>query len=109
MKILPELRKKFPEIEFLETNAVEEIGYFGKELLIIDSADGIKNACLITDLNQLETQTRVSMHDFDLAQTLKIMKKIGKIDSVKIFCLPTSMKKSLAIKELTALIKSTLF
>jgi len=109
LKILPELAKEFPEIHFVEIDAIEEIGSFGKELIILDSADGITDVCLLTDLKKLETKSIVSMHDFDLAYTLKLMKKIGRLNSVKIFCIPTKMKKNRALKETAALIRSTLF
>lgn len=109
LKIIPELKKIFPKIEFLEFDVVEDLQDKGKNLVIIDSAEGIKKVCLITDFDALETAPITTMHDFDLAYTLKLMKKTGMIKTAKIFCIPTTMQKEKAIKQLVPLIKSTLF
>lgn len=39
------------------------------------------------------------MHDFDLAVTLKLLKKIGKIKTVRIIAIPSVYEKKRAVKE----------
>jgi hypothetical protein len=45
------------------------------------------------------------MHDFDLGQNLKLMKKTGMIDSVRIFGVPAGMDEKKALSELSKLIE----
>ena len=108
LKIVPFLVKKFPNIKFIEFDSVEEIQEYGKDLIIIDAAKGLKAVTIVEDLNLLETKNIVSMHDFDLAYNLKIMKKVGLIKSVKIIAIPMQMKKDEALKEVEKVIKSIL-
>ena len=84
LEIMPVLRKKFPSIQFVEFDAVEEIQEHGKDLVIIDAVKGLEKIRVIENLDLIETDSIVSMHDFDLAYNLKLMKKVGLIDSVKI-------------------------
>ncbi|MCD6547063.1 MAG: hypothetical protein J7K22_00755 [Nanoarchaeota archaeon] len=88
---------------------MEELENQGDELFIIDCAKGIKKVCLIENIEQLETNKIFTMHDFDLAYNLKLMKKIGLIKNVKIFAIPIKISKEEALNQLKKLIKSTLF
>ena len=63
---------------------------------------------LIDNIEQLETKKIFTMHDFDLAYNLKLMKKVGIINSIKIFGVPIGINKQKALNQLIELIKSTL-
>jgi len=108
LKLLPKLRKEFPEIEFKEFDSVEDLQAEGRNLLIIDTVQGIKKVQLISDINSIVTGKIYSLHDFDLAQSLKILKKIDMIDDVKIFGVPMNIREQEAFNQLKKLIKSTL-
>jgi len=109
LKLLPKLKKEFPEIEFKEFDSVEDLQVEGKNLLIIDSVQGIKKVQLISDINSIVTEKIYSLHDFDLGQSLKLLKKMKMIDDVKIFGVPMKIKRQEAFNQLKNLIRSTLF
>jgi len=91
LKLIPRLREKFPKIEFKEFDSTENLKAEGKNLKIIDVAEGINKVEVIADIDKLETARLCSLHDFDLAYNLKLLKKINLIDSVEIICVPLGM------------------
>ena len=107
--ILSSLRKRFPEIEFKEFDPNDDLEKEGRNLMIIDTVEGIKEATLITDIDRIIVSRLYSMHDFDLGQSLKLLKKMGYIDSVKIFGVPMGMSRNEALEQLTSLLHSSLF
>lgn len=92
LKLLPKLKKAFPKIDFKEIDPSEDLQLEGKNLIIIDSAEGIKDVVLLEDLDKILTNKIFSLHDFDLGITLKLLKKAGLIDSVKLICVPRKAK-----------------
>ncbi len=105
LRILPKLRKQFSSIEFIELDATEELTEYGQHLIILDVAKGIGKPAIITDLDDLELDRVLTMHDFDLAWNLKILKTAGKIKSVKIIALPYNLDEKKALEKAAALIK----
>ena len=99
LRILPGLRKKFPKIDFLEVEPTEDLGKFGKNLVILDAVANADDVVMIDSIEQLETNKIHSMHDFDLAYNLKILKKLGLIETVKIIGVPMNMDEEEAIKK----------
>ena len=91
LKLLPDFRKKFPEIEFKEFDSVEDLQDEGRDLLIIDTVKGISKVQVIDDIDSFDLGKIYSLHDFDLGYNLKLMKKTGMIDSVKIFGIPSGL------------------
>jgi Ni,Fe-hydrogenase maturation factor len=110
LRILPKLRAAFPEIEFKEFDPSEELHEEGRDLIILDAVQGIEKVILISDTRQLNTDTpRYSLHDFDLGISLKLLKKMDLIDSVKIIGVPMNISEEVAFKEVSVAIKSNLF
>ena len=101
LKIMPKLQELFPEIQFKEFDPTESLEKEteNKNLNIIDVAEGINKVRIINNLNQLETIKPYSMHDFDLAYNLKLLKKINLIDNVNIICIPIKMQEQEAIAQ----------
>lgn len=99
LSLIEMLRRKFPDIEFIEFDSAENIEDQGRDLIILDVADGIEKVELIEDLSILEKAPAYSMHDFDLAISLKLLKKMKKIDSIKIIAIPTHYKIKKAYEE----------
>ena len=91
------LEKDFPTISFVYADPNEEI--HEKEMVILDVALGIDKVSLINDLQQLETGKKVSLHDFDLAFSLQLMKKIGLVQKVCIIAIPVGYNKEKAYQE----------
>ncbi len=110
LELLPKLKKEFPEIEFIETDSTESLEQFGPELKIIDVSPGIDKIKILDiknekDLEILNTSKIFSMHDFDLGYNLKLLKKLNKIDSAEIICIPMNMKKEKAFEEVKKIIE----
>ncbi len=100
IRIMPELKKAFPKIEIREIDGVENIEEEGRDLTIIDSADGIDKVEIITDLEAIVMQKIYTMHDFDLGITLRLLKRMGKLDSALIFAVPRKYPEKKALMEL---------
>jgi Ni,Fe-hydrogenase maturation factor len=107
LKVYKKLEKIFPEIEFKEFDTMDDLKPEGT-LYILDVAEGIKKIELINDLDSIQTDKVYSMHDYDLSYELKLLKKIGKIKDVMIFCIPAKMGEGEAVEKLGRIIKSTL-
>jgi hypothetical protein len=60
LRILPELRKRLPEIKFIELDTVEEVEE--KNLYIIDTVLDTKEIRIITDVNMLAAEKTVTAH-----------------------------------------------
>ncbi len=108
LKLIPELKKEFPQIYFVVKDPNENLKPINKELIIIDTVANIKKVTIFKDLNKIETDKTYSAHDLDLAFNLKILEKIGKLKKVLIFGIPPDIKKPEALKQLTGLIKEYL-
>ncbi|VVC03371.1 Uncharacterised protein [Candidatus Bilamarchaeum dharawalense] len=104
--LLPKLVKKFPEIEFKEFDSAENLESEGRDLLILDVAKGIDKVSILNGFDDLEITHAYSMHDFDLSVTLRILKKIKAIDSVKIIAIPIDYDEKKALKEVMELLRT---
>jgi len=103
-RLLPALRRRFPDIEFKEADTAENIEEEGRDLIILDCALGIEEATLIDDLEQLKLSRACSLHDFDLPITLRILMRLKAIDSVRIIALPARMDEEEAMGQASDLI-----
>ncbi len=88
LKLAPQLKKIFPEIDFMIADPNENLKPVNRELVIIDSVEGIEKVTLIENLDQLKIEKRYSLHDLGLAFNLKLLQKIGKLEKVKILGVP---------------------
>ena len=85
LRILPQLKQKFPNIEFKEIDSTENLQQEldeNKNLTIIDTAIDIQEIKTITlktqdDFKKLQLPNSLSMHDFDLAYNLRLLKKVN--------------------------------
>ena len=98
LKLLFKLREKFPSVEFKEVDPTEGLENEGRDLVIIDSVEGIDEVVEIDSIERLHTNRICSMHDFDLAYNLKLLKKVGKIDSVRIIGVPMGIGEDEALE-----------
>ncbi|MFH1785905.1 MAG: hypothetical protein ABH842_05745 [Candidatus Micrarchaeota archaeon] len=108
LKLMKKLSKEFPEIEFKECDGAESIESEGKNLLILDVAQGIKKVTILNGMDDLEVTHPYSMHDFDLSITLRILKKIKVIDSVRIIAIPMHYKEKQAFEEVSKILSTLL-
>jgi Ni,Fe-hydrogenase maturation factor len=69
-----------------------------EEIIILDVIKNVKETTVITDAAQLKINKLVSMHDFDVAYFLELMKQLGMLKKIKIIGVPESGDKK-KIKE----------
>jgi hypothetical protein len=108
LRLLDRLREMLPEFEFREFDPNDNLEKEGRDLNIIDSVEGISRVTLITDIDKIRTAKIYSMHDYDLGYSLKLLKKMKYIDSVRIFGVPMKIREREALAQLAELIRATL-
>ena len=108
IKLLPKLQEKFPNIEFKEIDPTEDLEKQGEHLTIIDTVEGIKQITILKSIKQLHANKIYSMHDFDLALNLKLLKKLNIIKSVKIIGIPMNISEEEALKQISNHLKQNL-
>lgn len=88
--ILPQLQNKFPDIHFTVVDPNENFPPEGeRDLIILDTVKGISEVTLLdySDLATIE-KNPISPHDYDLLLHLLLLKKMEKINKVKIIGIP---------------------
>lgn len=100
LKIMPKLQKKFPQIDFIELEPSDEFPE-EKHLNIIDAVLGINEIKIIEDIEKIIVQKSFSLHDFDLGANLKLLKKAGKLETIKIIGIPMQWKEKQAFEEVS--------
>lgn len=105
MKILPELKKRFPDIVFREFDPNENLGDLEGNITILDVAKGIDEVRLIRDLDKIEVSEIYSLHDFDLGFNLKLLKKIGRLDKIRIIAIPYNISEKQALNQVQLILR----
>ena len=108
IKLAPKLQKIFPEINFVISDPNENFEPINGELMIIDTIEGIKKVTVLDDIEKLQINKAYSLHDFDLAFNLKLLKKIGKLKKIKIFGVPMEGYEKEILAQLEKIIKVSL-
>jgi len=114
LRILPQLKQNFPDIEFKELDSTETLQNEtdeNKSLTILDTAQDISEIKTITlttedDFKKLQLPNSLSMHDFDLAYNLRLLKKVRLINQVKIICVPMDISEDEAIEKISTLLEN---
>ncbi len=82
-------KDKIKDLTVIDCFSPDEIfNYFDKEFVILDVVKNIKEVVIIEDIDKLQANSICSLHDFDLGFFLKLMKKMGKINNIKIIGIP---------------------
>ena len=89
IKLIPWLKRKYPQAEIKIEDPAEGLKP-DDDWLIVDVCQGITKMTEFTDPDQFTSVRRVSVHDYDLSMELKLLKKLGKIKSLKIICVPVT-------------------
>ncbi|OGD25216.1 hypothetical protein A2819_02485 [Candidatus Azambacteria bacterium RIFCSPHIGHO2_01_FULL_40_24] len=106
LRILPELKKRLPKINFEIKDPNEEWDFFENELIIIDTVVGIDKPTVFDNLENFSAPPRVSAHDFDAYTNLKYLQKIGKIKKIKIIGIPPKIPEKEAIESAIKIISN---
>ncbi|MBM3282863.1 hypothetical protein FJY90_01290 [Candidatus Gottesmanbacteria bacterium] len=107
LKIVSKLQKRLPEFSFVHFDPTEEINLeTQQELILIDTVIGIKQVTKFDNLKKFLLSPRVSVHDFDLSVSLRLLEKLGKIKKVTIIGMPTKGKLPAIISQVENILKS---
>lgn len=105
VKLLPELRKNYPEMNFVEFDPSEDLPH-EKELIIIDTIINISDVMVLNDIEAFAGTKACSLHDFDLGTNLKLAKKMGWVKKITIIGVPPSMKEKDAAEKMGTVLHS---
>ncbi|MFH0808094.1 MAG: hypothetical protein V1888_00550 [archaeon] len=105
IKLIPTLQTKFPNHTFLHIDPTENLEKYGPHLTILDTVQNIDKLTILTSIEQLHANKVYSMHDFDLALNLKLLKKLGLIKSVKIIGMPINTTEKEILPQLQSILK----
>ena len=103
LRVLPELQKKFPDINF-EVKDPNEEWDVPEELIVIDTVAGIKEITVFDGLSHFAAAPRLSLHDFDAFANMLILQKIGKLKKIKIIGVPAAIGEQKALQEIGAIL-----
>ncbi|MBI4090821.1 MAG: hypothetical protein HY422_02250 [Candidatus Komeilibacteria bacterium] len=106
--LLPELRKQFPDIEFIHQDPNEECRPLGDTWYIIDAVKGIDKVRLITEMDIIKVSKRLSMHDYDLGMHLTLLKKIYPQLKLRIIGVPIGNKPADILPDVVEMLSSAL-
>jgi hypothetical protein len=105
LQILPELQKRFPQIQF-EIKDPNEEWDCPEELIIIDTVQGIERVSVVDGLAKFAAAPRLTMHDFDALTNLLYLQKLGILKKIKIIGVPAEMPPQEALASVAAELKS---
>ncbi len=105
LRILPELRKRLPDIDFQVKDPNEEWDV-PEELTVIDTVVGLKEPRVFDGLDAFSSAPRLTMHDFGAYANLRLLQKIGRLRKIRIVGLPPNLKEADALNITIAGLKS---
>ena len=97
LRILPELKVKFPAVSFVVADPNEDWTGPAK-LVVLDTAINLKKITVFDSLEKFTAAPRISLHDFDALANLQWLQKIGRLKGIKIIGLPPTMAAAEAVK-----------
>jgi len=97
IQLLPDLRSKFPEHTFAVLDPNEEWNV-PRDMNIIDTVVGIDTITVFDSLEVFIQAPKMTCHDFDAYTNLLFLKKLGKIDSVRILGIPPQTSKDTVLE-----------
>lgn len=105
LKILPRLRERFSDIQFITVDPNEEWD-MPEDVVVIDTVVGIEKVMMLDGLEKFVAAPRVTMHDFDALAQLRYLQKLGKIKKVTVIGIPPTISESKAFEEVSAMLSA---
>lgn len=81
-----EIERDFPSVSFVHLDPNEEISE--RDIILLDVAEGISKVMIFNDVDQFIAGKKISLHDYDTAFSLQLMKKTGLLKKVCIIAIP---------------------
>ncbi|MBS3077348.1 hypothetical protein J4233_03685 [Candidatus Pacearchaeota archaeon] len=105
LRLLPKLQSSLPNFQFIHLDPTENLPE-ESHLVLIDTVLGLKEVKTLSenDLNKIQSSPNYSLHDFDLSFSLKLMKKLNKIQKVTIIGVPSDYEENKALKEIKEIV-----
>jgi len=113
LKIADLLKEELEQknLEVVKTDSVNQVLHANlkepEKIIIVDVAKNVKDVTVINDLDQIKETKSVSLHDFDLGFTLKLIKQLGSIKDFSIICVPDKREEK-EIEEMAERVKEIL-
>lgn len=104
VKLMPKLEEQCREHTFTVLDPNEEWD-IERDMVIIDTVLGIEKVTVFESLEAFSRAPRVTCHDFDAYTNLQFLKKLGKIDSVRIIGIPPSIEEEVVLQEIDKVLK----
>jgi len=101
------LKNKIPSVEFVNCESPNEIMDYADydDVFILDTVKGIKDVCIIYDLNLLRNRKIFTLHDFDLGFFLKLLNNVKKMKNIKIIGIPVGYQENEAEKKIEKILR----
>ncbi|MFH1111954.1 MAG: hypothetical protein V1712_02690 [Patescibacteria group bacterium] len=107
IKLLPKLKKHFPQINFVVQDPNEE-WQLPNKLYIIDTVQNLEQVKVFTSLDNFSKHSAVTLHDFDLGMQLQFLKKLGRLPPLVIFGVPMNISETKALTQLLPILRQYL-
>jgi hypothetical protein len=107
IRIMPALRQKMPEMEFVTIDPNEDWDV-PPEVIVIDTVLGIDDITLFDDLLYFKKSPRLTLHDFDALANLLYLQKLGRFKKIKIIGLPPTISEEEAVKKIIVILRTIL-
>ena len=100
--ILSQLRKWYPEVGFRKYDVSGELGDEGRSLIAIDTVKGLSQVTLLDDIGAVSPGR--ALEGSGALMTLRILLRIGTIDSAKVIGVPPDYPVDRSVAEMAAII-----
>lgn len=110
IKLIPQLKKKFPKVQFIIADPNENFPPTSeKNLIILDAVKGLKEPGIL-DLDDLEktSNTPISPHDYDLLFHLLLLKKRKKLNKATVIGIPLLRGRTKVVRDIKKAISTLL-
>lgn len=105
-RLLPQLRRQFPNIRF-EVRDPNEEWDVPTEFIAIDTVVGLTQVRVFDDLDAFANAPRLTLHDYDIGTHLKLLRKLGKLKTIEIIGLPPTLPETEALEAVSAILRAS--
>ncbi len=88
------------------TDPLQLLSYDLATSVLLDVAYGIDEPVLLQDVDRLRLSRMVSLHDFDVAYFLKLLRELGALHKLRIIAVPPSWRPEDALPAVRELARS---